>query len=114
MTDSRERAKTGTFKEFQDFTLAVARGERKVDPHEPKIWVETQDGGAGAEASVRFTSLEARAKLLSRKNREILRLIVTRAPQSVTEVADMAHRAPQNVQRTLRRLSAAGIARHGS
>jgi predicted transcriptional regulator len=40
-----------------------------------------------------------------------LRLIVTREPQSVAELADMVHRAPQNVQRTLHRLSAAGIVR---
>src|SRR6185312_3970499 len=95
--------KTGTFKEFQDFTLAVARGERKVDPNEPKIWIEAREGGTGSETAVQFTSLEAGAKLLSAKNRELLRLIVTRKPQSVTELADMAHRAPQNVQRTLRR-----------
>ena len=111
MTVRNEKVKTGTFKEFKDFTLAVARGERKVDPNEPKIWIETRGGNAGAETAVQFTSLEAGAKLLSAKNRELLRLIVTRAPQSVTELADMAHRAPQNVQRTLHRLSAAGIVR---
>jgi predicted transcriptional regulator len=111
MTVRNEKVKTGTFEEFKDFTLAVARGERKVDPNEPKIWIETRGGNAGAETAVQFTSLEAGAKLLSAKNRELLRLIVTRAPQSVTELADMAHRAPQNVQRTLHRLSAAGIVR---
>ena len=111
MTDKKKRIKTGTFKEFQDFTLAVARGERKVDPNEPKIWMETRAGDTGPETAVQFTSLEAGAKLLSAKNRELLRLIVTREPQSVTELADMAHRAPQNVQRTLHRLSAAGIVR---
>ena len=111
MTDKKERVKTGTFRQFQDFTLAVARGERKVDPNEPKIWMETLEGDAGAETAVQFTSLEAGAKLLSAKNRELLRLIVTRQPQSVTDLAEMAHRAPQNVQRTLHRLSAAGIVR---
>lgn len=111
MTVRNEKVKTGTFEEFKDFTLAVARGERKVDPNEPKIWIETRGGKAGAEIAVQFTSLEAGAKLLSAKNRELLRLIVTREPQSVTELADMAHRAPQNVQRTLHRLSAAGIVR---
>ncbi len=110
MTD-RGRVKIGTFKEFQDFTLAVARGERTVDPNEPKIWMETRESGTDVQAAVRFTSLEAGAKLLSAKNRELLRLIVTRTPQSVAELADMAHRAPQNVQRTLHRLSAAGIVR---
>jgi predicted transcriptional regulator len=110
---TEKTVKTGTFREFQAFTLAVARGERKVDPNEPKIWMETREGetDAGAETAVRFTSLEAGAKLLSPKNRELLRLIVTREPQSVTELADMAHRAPQNVQRTLHSLSAAGIVR---
>ncbi len=110
MTD-RGRVKTGTFKEFQDFTLAVARGERTVDPNEPKIWMEARESGTDMPTAVRFTSLEAGAKLLSAKNRELLRLIVTRTPQSVAELADMAHRAPQNVQRTLHRLSAAGIVR---
>jgi predicted transcriptional regulator len=111
MTDNRERVKTGTFDDFKAFTLEVARGERKVDPNEPKIWMETRDGDTGAETAVRFTSLEAGAKLLSPKNRTLLRLIVTRAPRSVTELAEMAQRAPQNVQRTLHRLSEAGIVR---
>ena len=111
MTDKKGQVKTGTFKEFKDFTLAVARGERKVDPNEPKVWMESREDDTGTETAVQFTSLEAGAKLLSAKNRELLRLIVTREPQSVTELADMAHRAPQNVQRTLHRLSAAGIVR---
>jgi predicted transcriptional regulator len=102
------KERVGTFKEFQDYTLAVARGQRKVDPSEPKIWAEASREGSGA---VQFRSLEAGAKLLSARNRELLRLIATREPQSVAELADMAHRAPQNVQRTLRRLSAAGIVR---
>jgi predicted transcriptional regulator len=111
MTIKQERVKSSTFQEFKDFTLAVARGKREVDPNEPKIWMETQTGGTSSGTAVQFTSLEAGAKLLSAKNRELLRLIVTRNPQSVTELADMAHRAPQNVQRTLHRLSAAGIVR---
>ena len=102
-----ERTRTGTFQEFKDFTLAVARGEKKVDPNEPRIWIERRD--AQGEATVQFQSLEAGAKLLSTRNRALLRLIATREPQSVTELAAMAGRAPQNVQRTLSRLSAAGI-----
>jgi predicted transcriptional regulator len=111
MMADKDMVKIGTFKEFQDFTLAVARGERTVDPNEPKIWMEAREGGADAQVAVQFTSLEAGAKLLSAKNRELLRLIVTRTPQSVAELAGMANRAPQNVQRTLHRLSAAGIVR---
>jgi len=111
MTVTTEKVRTGTFQEFKDYTLAVARGERKVDPNEPKIWIERRDTREGAETAIQFTSLEAGAKLLSAKNRQLLRLIVTREPQSVSELAEMAHRAPQNVQRTLRRLSEAGIVR---
>ncbi len=111
MTVRNAPVKTGTFKEFRDFTLAVARGDRTVDPNEPKIWMEPRHGEVGGETAVRFTSLEAGAKLLSAKNRALLRLIATREPHSVTELAEMAHRAPQNVQRTLHRLSAAGIVR---
>jgi predicted transcriptional regulator len=111
MSSRQPQVRTGTFRQFKDYTLAVARGDRKVDPNEPKIWIESRDRKAGEATIVQFSSLEAGAKLLSAKNRELLRLIVTREPQSVTELAGLAHRAPQNVQRTLRRLSAAGIVR---
>ena len=106
-----KRTRTGTFQEFKDFTLAVARGERTVDPEEPKVWIERRDGADTGENAIQFRSLEAGAKLLSARNRDLLRLIATREPQSVSELAVMANRAPQNVQRTLHRLSAAGIVR---
>ena len=111
MTIQPPRTKTGTLKEFKDFTLAVVRGERKVDPNEPKIWIERRDGDNAGETAIQFQSLEAGAKLLSARNRDLLRLIATREPQSVSELAVMANRAPQNVQRTLHRLSDAGIVR---
>ncbi len=100
--------RTGSFDEFRTYTLAVVRGERTVEPNEPKIWVERSEA---EEGTVQFRSLEAGAKLLSARNRELLRLIATRRPESVHELADMAHRAPQNVQRTLHRLRSAGIVR---
>lgn len=31
---------TGSFKDFEAYTLAVVRGVRDVDPNEPKLWVE--------------------------------------------------------------------------
>ena len=106
-----KRTRTGTFQEFKDFTLAVVRGERTVDAHEPKVWIERRDGADTGKNAIQFRSLEAGAKLLSARNRDLLRLIATREPQSVSELAVMANRAPQNVQRTLHRLSAAGIVR---
>lgn len=102
------RRKVATFEAFKDHTLAVARGERTVDPKEPRIWAER---AAPGEGTVRFRSLEAGAKLLSARNRALLRLIATHAPRSVHELAVMAQRAPQNVQRTLHRLREAGIIR---
>jgi predicted transcriptional regulator len=101
--------KTGTFDEFKAYTLAVARGEREVDQREPKVWVERTEGTE--PDTVRFRSLEAGVKLLSARNRALLQLIATRQPRSVGELAALANRAPQNVQRTLHRLSAAGIVR---
>jgi len=54
------------------------------------------------------TSFEAGAKLLSAKNRALLRLIAERHPKSVSE---LAIRAEQNVLRTLHKLSAVGLVR---
>ena len=55
------------------------------------------------------------ALLLSAKNCQLLRVIAEREPQSVSELAKMTGRAEQNLMRTLRKLSAAGIVRldHG-
>lgn len=109
------RRKIGTFQEFKDHTLAIARGERRVEPGEPKIWFEPVARDDKAGAGVRFASLEAGAKLLSAKNRALLRTIAEREPKSVTELAAMTGRAEQNVLRTLNKLAMAGVVRlaHG-
>ncbi len=103
------RRRTGTFQEFKDYTLAVARGEHRVQPGEPRVWCETIEGDGREE--VQFASLEAGAKLLSAKNRALLRAIAEQRPKSVTELAAMTGRAEQNVLRTLNKLAAAGIVR---
>lgn len=103
--------RTGTFQEFKDYTVAVARGERRVDPREPKIWCEPIEADEGADREVQFASLEAGAKLLSAKNRTLLRAIAERKPNSVAELAALTGRAEQNVLRTLNKLAAAGVIR---
>jgi len=103
--------KTGSFREFKEFTLAVVKGQRKIDPTEPKIWVESADPSDKRATLVQFQSLEAGAKLLSPKNRALLRLIVDRQPKSVSELATLSHRAEQNLLRTLYKLSEAGLVR---
>jgi predicted transcriptional regulator len=102
--------RTASFAEFKEFTREVARGKRKVDPREPKVWCERVEG-ATRTALVRFRSLEAGAKLLSARNRALLRTIADRNPRSVSELASMTGRAEQNLLRTLRKLEAAGIVR---
>ena len=100
----------GTYQEFKKFSLDVVKGKRQVDPNEPKIWVESTDADAGVR-EIQFHSLEAGAKLLSAKNRALLRLIAERHPKSVSELAVLAGRAEQNVLRTLHKLSAVGLVR---
>ena len=39
------RTKTGTFQQFKEHTLGIARGERQHDPDEPRIWVEQRSRG---------------------------------------------------------------------
>jgi predicted transcriptional regulator len=101
----------GTFQEFKKFILDVVKGKRRVDPNEPKIWVESTDPGNASVREIRFQSLEAGVKLLSAKNRVLLRLIAERHPKSVSELAILAGRAEQNVLRTLHKLSAVGLVR---
>jgi predicted transcriptional regulator len=72
----------GTYQEFKKFTLDVVKGKRRVDPNEPKIWVEATDDASVRE--IQFHSLEAGAKLLSAKNRALLRLIA-RASSKIRE-----------------------------
>jgi len=107
----KPKHKLGTFAEFKEFTLAVVKGERNVDPKEPKIWYESIDGSEHARRQVQFRSLEAGAKLLSIKNRALLRMIATHHPKSVSELAALAGRAEQNVLRTLHKMSAVGLVR---
>ena len=49
--------KTGSFREFKEFTLAVVKGQRKIDPTEPKIWVESADPSDKRATLVQFQSL---------------------------------------------------------
>ncbi len=51
------KQKSGAFQEFKDYTLAVARGERKVDPREPKIWRERTAAGKHGDQPDKFVSV---------------------------------------------------------
>lgn len=82
------------YSEMKARTLAVARGERRVGPDEPRIW---------------FTSLESFTRVLSERNRDLLALIAEREPGSLAELAQLSGRAKPNLSRTLRTMERHGL-----
>jgi predicted transcriptional regulator len=85
-----------TVEEYKNRTMAIARGELRPSPQDPKIW---------------FTSLESAAKLLSQPNRELLALIAREKPSSLAELADRTGRAKSNLSRTLKTMERYGLVR---
>jgi predicted transcriptional regulator len=74
--------------------LAIARGELKPKPSDPKIW---------------FTSMRSLSQVLSDENRALLDVIRTARPESITELADMTGRKQGNLSRTLKTMSRYGL-----
>ena len=74
--------------------LAIARGEIKPRPSDPKIW---------------FTSMRSLAEVLSDDNRALLNIIRETKPESVTSLAAATGRKPGNLSRTLKTMSNYGI-----
>lgn len=74
--------------------LAIARGEYKPKPGEPKIW---------------FTSMKSLAEVLSDENRSLLKTIRDAQPESITDLAAITGRKPGNLSRTLKTMSNYGI-----
>src|ERR1700738_945520 len=85
-----------SYEEMKARTMAVARGERRVAPNEPKVW---------------FTSTESFAKVLSAGNRALLETIAEKAPNSLDELAQMTGRAKSNLSRTLKTMAGYGLVR---
>lgn len=61
-----------SYNDMKARTMAVARGEQRVMPDQPKVW---------------FSSTESFAKVLSAGNRDLLRVIAARAPGSLDDLA---------------------------
>ena len=74
--------------------LAIANGEYKPTLKEPKIW---------------FTSMKSLAKVLSDDNRALLKTIRETKPESITGLAAITGRKPDNLSRTLRTMSGYGL-----
>jgi len=79
---------------LRERALRIARGERRRQSDEPKIW---------------FTSLESLAKVLSEPNRKLLRIIDERRPASLAELAVLTGRKASNLSRTLKTMSQYGL-----
>ncbi|HLK80508.1 MAG TPA: helix-turn-helix domain-containing protein [Xanthobacteraceae bacterium] len=90
------RAGIASLDQFKERTMAIARGEYKVGPDEPKVW---------------FSSIESFAKILSESNRELLRVIAETKPQSLNELAERTGRAKSNLSRTLKTMERHGLVR---
>lgn len=85
-----------SYEEMKARTLRIARGEERVTRDSPTVW---------------FTSMESFAKVLSDRNRDLLRVITEQAPGSLGELAEMTGRAKSNLSRTLRMLEGYGLVR---
>lgn len=79
---------------IRERVLAIARGEHKPKPGEPKIW---------------FTSMKSLAEVLSDDNRALIRVIAETRPGSISELAEATGRKPSNLSRTLKTMSCYGI-----
>jgi len=75
-------------------TMAIARGELKPAPNDPKLW---------------FTSIESLARVLSDKNRALLQLITAQQPTSLAELATLSGRAKSNLSRSLKTMARFGL-----
>src|SRR5205807_5250738 len=84
------------YEEMKARTIAVARGERRIVPNEPKVW---------------FTSTESFAKVLSAGNRDLLRVIAEKTPGSLDELARITGKAKSNLSRALRTMEGYGLVR---
>ncbi|NDE24226.1 MAG: transcriptional regulator [Betaproteobacteria bacterium] len=74
--------------------LAIAKGELKPKPSDPKIW---------------FTSMHSLAQVLSDENRALLDVIRTAKPASISELAELTGRKQGNLSRTLKTMSGYGL-----
>lgn len=74
--------------------LAIAKGELKPKPSDPKIW---------------FTSMRSLSQVLSDENRALLEVIRTARPSSISELANLTGRKQGNLSRTLKTMSRYGL-----
>lgn len=80
--------------QFREYAIAIAKGERRPRPDEPKIW---------------FESIRSLAEVLSDENRQLLTLIAETKPKSLKELETVSGRHASNLSRTLKTMEKYGI-----
>ena len=75
-------------------TIAIAKGEYKPSKNEPTVW---------------FESPQAMGQILNQDNIKLLKIIVTKKPKSIQDLANISGRAKSNLSRTLKTMSRHGI-----
>lgn len=88
------RVGIASYEEMKERTMAIARGDLKPGRNEPQVW---------------FTSAESFAKVLSDKNRALLRTIAEAEPGSLAELEALTGRRKSNLSRTLRTMERYGF-----
>lgn len=79
---------------IRERVLAIARGDYKPGPKEPKVW---------------FTSMKSLAEVLSDDNRSLLHVIMKTQPASISALAEFTGRKSSNLSRTLKTMANYGI-----
>ena len=88
------RVGIASYEQMKARTLAIARGEYKPATGEPKVW---------------FTSAESFARVLSDRNRALLGIIATSAPDSLTRLVELTGRKKSNLSRSLKTMERYGF-----
>ena len=83
-----------SYQEMKARTMAIARGDLKPKPSDPKVW---------------FPSTESLVRVLSDKNRILLATIRDSQPKSLTDLAELTGRKKSNLSRTLKSMERFGI-----
>jgi predicted transcriptional regulator len=80
--------------EIRKRMLAIAKGDLKPKPNDPKIW---------------FTSMKSLAEVLSEENRALLKELERAKPASIGELATLTGRKQSNLSRTLKTMNKYGL-----
>ncbi len=85
-----------SYDEIKARSLAIAKGDYSPKRGEPKVW---------------FNSLESFAKVLSKRNVELLQIITEHQPVGYRELEELSGRKKPSLSRTLKMMERYGLVR---